>query len=239
MRAWCSLVCSPSSPWYAPHDSRGEAVRGPQCTVVGDGSGLCVGLDSSSACPRPCHWSNVLVSNKQCATTFSCMAPLSACCQHSDPTLANVPFWGCLFFNAHLCMVSMANSDATCVYRPCMVQALANQPCSCGEARTVDAEALKVLMDKVAKLERAASTAAAAPSVQDQGSSSDPAPVRGHCSACVPVRVQFSLRTGGPTFLACKQRLSGLTVSVYLCVCVFVCRCVCVLCHGACTARAT
>ena len=48
----------------------------------------------------PCHWSNVLVSNEQCTTLFCGVTSLSACCQHSDATLANVPFWGCFFSNA-------------------------------------------------------------------------------------------------------------------------------------------
>ena len=66
----------------------------------------------------------MLVSNKQCtipyhtipcATICCCVAPVSACCQHLDATLANVPFWGCLFSNARrkwpsalTCMVSIA-----------------------------------------------------------------------------------------------------------------------------------
>ena len=40
------------------------------------------------------------MSAKQCATTFCYVAPLSACCQHLDATVANMPFWGCFFSSA-------------------------------------------------------------------------------------------------------------------------------------------
>ena len=58
----------------------------------------CQTQNSPSMCK--CHWSNALVSNEQCATTFCCVASLSACCQHLDATLANMPFWGYFFSNA-------------------------------------------------------------------------------------------------------------------------------------------
>ena len=81
---WCWLGNSEGTP-AGVHSSAGLAVQ------------TLPNTEFAQRCATPCQWSNVLVSNEQCATTFRCVTPLPACCQHLDATLANVPFWGCFF----------------------------------------------------------------------------------------------------------------------------------------------
>ena len=63
------------------------------------------------ACAPPCYWSNVLVSNKQCATSFWCVALLLACSSAFRCNIGKHAILAVLFSNARTQKMAQYTED--------------------------------------------------------------------------------------------------------------------------------